>query len=66
MILEEKLVPSKIGCELCRAYVCSMDEAMRDGWDWFTGYLDRAHHYCKKHATSAERNLMYQRSQAKP
>ena len=37
-----------VKCELCEKFA-TLENADRLGWDWFTGYLSRCHHYCKKH-----------------
>jgi hypothetical protein len=35
-------------CELCKRRVALNDPACLN-WEWFTGYLDRTHHYCPEH-----------------
>ena len=52
-----------IKCELCDAILYSKYSDQAQGWDWFTGYLDRTMHYCPTHSRSSERNDMFERSQ---
>lgn len=47
-----------VQCEECSAFA-TFDNAVKLGWDWFTGALPRTHHYCVKHRNSAARNRVF-------
>lgn len=54
-----------VRCELCQRFA-TFDHAAQLGWDWFTGTLDRTHHYCREHKTSDQRNIALKNSGVKP
>jgi hypothetical protein len=53
-----------VECEVCKKFA-TFDNAVKLGWDWFTGSLDHTHYYCTKHRTSPERNAAFARGQLK-
>lgn len=50
-----------VRCECCVAFA-TFDNAVKGGWDWFTGWLPKTVHYCAKHKNSAERDVMFVKS----
>lgn len=57
-----KIGHSAIKCDLCSRTSPSIYAANVQGWDWFTGSLDRTYHYCQEHATSQERDMAFEKS----
>jgi hypothetical protein len=53
-----------VQCEMCERFA-TFDNAVKLGWDWFTGYLSSTRHYCPQHKGSPERNEMFARSRDK-
>ena len=54
-----------VKCEMCEKFA-TFDNCTKLGWDWFTGYLSRTHHYCAAHKTSESRNSTFDLSRIKP
>lgn len=50
-----------IKCEECDE-VSAIPVAGKRGWDWFTGFLPRTHHYCPKHNASQQHNATFKHS----
>lgn len=63
----KRVIDSKeyVQCEVCRKFA-TLDNAAKLGWDWFTGYLQRTHHYCKQHSDSPQRNEAFRLRMQKP
>jgi len=52
-------------CEQCEKFA-TFDNAVKLGWDWFTGHLGRVHHFCTTHSDSKTRNDTFAMSRVKP
>ncbi|MCR1005756.1 MULTISPECIES: hypothetical protein [Stenotrophomonas] len=54
----------------CDQSACTVSVAVSNagtlGWDWFTGWLPDTRHFCKKHASSEQRNAEFARSREAP
>lgn len=54
----------------CDHSACTVSVAVSNagtlGWDWFTGWLPDTRHFCKKHASSEQRNHEFARSREAP
>lgn len=48
-------------CEQCEKFA-TFSNAVKLGWDWFTGRLPRVHHYCSLHKNSSSRNATFRLS----
>lgn len=48
-----------VRCECCPKTAADVIEAAKSGWDWFTGNLPRAMHFCPRHAKSLTRETLW-------
>jgi len=52
-------------CDCCGAETLKIAIETQQ-WDWFTGYLERAYHYCSSCKDGAEARAMFRKSLTKP